>query len=226
MNESQNRAVYQCLSEERFEPYLAASNDDASIALRLYAWNVAASAALYGPLQMLEVALRNAIHARLGERFGAEWHDRLDGTLAVGCLKRISAARRSVQTQRGTVTSGQIVSSLPFGFWVSLLGPGGRRTDGRKANYEMALWRPCLRLAFPYCESLARKRAHAELDDLRKLRNRVAHHEPVFRRDLVADYDRILTVVGWISLDAADWVRSHSRLGDVLAADRTEFISW
>ena len=30
------------------------------------AWNVAASAAMYGPLQVLEVTLRNAIHLRLG----------------------------------------------------------------------------------------------------------------------------------------------------------------
>ena len=37
----------------------------------LYAWNTAVSAAFYGPLQGLEVALRNAMHRRLAERLGA-----------------------------------------------------------------------------------------------------------------------------------------------------------
>ena len=220
------QALRECLSEDRFRPYLKASHSDAVKASHLYAWNTAASAALWGPLQMVEVALRNALHSRLEERFGVDWFDRLDATLAIGCLHRISDARRKVQGQRGTITPGQVVASLPFGFWVSLLGPGGRRIDGRRANYEMALWRPCLRPAFPHRASLSRKRAHTELDALRKLRNRVAHHEPIFRRDLAADYDRILEVIGWISPDVATWVRRHSRFKDVLDADRTKFIAW
>ena len=45
---------------------------------------MAASAALlYGPLQVLEVALRNAVHTGLAGRFGADWHDQLDATLAI-----------------------------------------------------------------------------------------------------------------------------------------------
>lgn len=214
------------LSEERFGPYLEASHGNASLALRLYAWNVAASAAMYGPLQVLEVTLRNAIHLRLAERFGGDWYDRLDGVLATGCLDRIADAKRSVQFQKTAVSSGRVVASLPLGFWVSLLGPGGRRTDGRRANYEMALWRPCLRSAFRHHESLSRKRAHAALDGLRKLRNRIAHHEPIFRRNLGADYRRILTVIGWMSPDAAQWAQRHSRMDDVLSTDRTEFIAW
>ena len=220
------QAVREYLSEDRFRPYLEASRGDAVKASSLYAWNTAASAALYGPLQVVEVTLRNAVHARLTTRFGVDWFDRLDATLAVGCLDRISAAKRKVRGQIGAKTAGQVVASLPFGFWVSLLGPGGRRPDGRRANYEMVLWRPCLRPVFQHQEALSRKRAHAELDALRKLRNRVAHHEPVFRRDLKADHLRILTVLGWISPEAADWVQRHSRLGDVLDADRTQFIAW
>lgn len=220
------RALREHLSEDRFRPYLDASHGDAVKASHLYAWNTAASAALYGPLQGVEVALRNGVNVRLTARFGVDWFDRLDATLAIGCLDRISDAKRKVRGHKGAMTSGRLVASLPFGFWVSLLGPGGRRTDGRRANYEMTLWRPCLRLVFAHHESLSRKRAHAELDALRKLRNRVAHHEPIFRRNLRADYVRILTVIGWMSPDIANWVQSHSRLGDVLDADRTEFIAW
>jgi hypothetical protein len=33
--------------------------------LALYVWNTALAAAFYGPLQSLEIALRNALHAEL-----------------------------------------------------------------------------------------------------------------------------------------------------------------
>ena len=43
------------------------------------------------------------------------------------------------------------VARLSFGFWVSLVGAGGRiDLDGGRACYEMTLWRPALRRAFPH----------------------------------------------------------------------------
>ena len=53
------------LSHELLHPYLDAVGGDRESALRLYLWNTAASAAFYGPLQGLEVALRNALHRKL-----------------------------------------------------------------------------------------------------------------------------------------------------------------
>ena len=226
MDEAEIQVLRRCLSEDRFGRYLEASHGDAVQAVRLYAWNVAASAALFGPLHLLEVALRNAMHVCLTTGFGEDWYDSLDDTLAAGCRARISEARRRLQAQHSTFTSGALVASLPFGFWVSLLGPGGRKANGHRANYEMTLWRPCLRFAFAHCESPSRRYIHAELNGLRQLRNRVAHHEPVFQRDLVADRARILAAVGWMSPELADWVRRHSRLEEMLATDRAELIRW
>ena len=48
------QALREYLSEDRFRPYLEASRGDAVKASSLYAWNTAASAALYGPLQVVE----------------------------------------------------------------------------------------------------------------------------------------------------------------------------
>jgi hypothetical protein len=36
---------------------------------------------------------------------------------------------------------------------------------------------------------------------LRDLRNRIAHHAPVFNRNLTADYQKILKVIGWMCAD-------------------------
>ena len=51
-------------SPERIGTYLQAAQEDRAQALRLYTWNTAISAAFYGPLQALEVVLRNAIAPR------------------------------------------------------------------------------------------------------------------------------------------------------------------
>ena len=91
----------------------------------------------------------------------------------------------------------RVVAALSFGFWVSLLGPGGRIGAGRKANYAMTPWRPALRGPFAHRATLTRKEAHRPLNALRTLRNRFAHHEPVFARDLARDHERIVEVLGW-----------------------------
>ena len=60
-----------------------------------------------------------------------------------------------------------MVATLSFGFWVSLLGPGGRiKGSALRANYEMTLWRPALRRAFPYRKTLTRREAHKPLNYL------------------------------------------------------------
>ena len=62
-------------SLERLGTYLRAAQGDRKKALRLYTWNTALCAAFYGPLQGLEVALRNATHRQLAVCYGEEWYD-------------------------------------------------------------------------------------------------------------------------------------------------------
>ena len=173
------------LSPERLSTYLRAVRGDREKALRLHTWNTAVSAAFYGPLQGLEVALRNAMHRQLGRCYGAHWYDNPAARLDVGCRDRIAAAKEKVVRDGHPVAPSRVLASLSFGFWIALLGSGGRvDSTGRKADYEMTLWRPALRGAFPFRTPLTRKQAHGPLDDLRKLRNRIAHHEPIFARRL------------------------------------------
>lgn len=62
--------------------------------------------------------------------------------------------------------------------------------------------------------------AHARLDYLRTFRNRIAHHEPIFARHLVADHDSILLATGWISAEMRDWIAHHSRVPRLLGMTR------
>ena len=208
------------LSHERPSTYLDATGGDRERAIRLHAWNTAVSAAFYGPLQGLEVALRNAMHRRLAERYGPAWYDHPGAGLDRGAVGRIAGTRSELARDGHGDDPPRIVATLSFGFWVSLLGPGGRAEAGHKANYEMTLWRPALRGAFAHRATLTRRQAHRPLNALRILRNRVAHHEPIFARDLAADHKRILDVAGWISPAVRTWIEHHSRATAVIEAAR------
>jgi len=65
------------LSTARFSRYLKRYGGNRTYALRLYAWNLEASSALWGPINILEIAVRNAIHDKLVERTsrGDWWSD-------------------------------------------------------------------------------------------------------------------------------------------------------
>ena len=209
-------------SSERLATYLDAAGGDRERATRLHVWNTGISAAFYGPLQGLEVALRNAMHRKLAERYGDAWYDNGEADLDRGALGRIARARTELSHNGGQDNPHRMVAALSFGFWVSLLGSGGYRVDGRRANYEMSLWRPALRGVFAHCSNLTRRQAHGPLNALRTLRNRIAHHEPIFARDLRRDYGHIMEVVGWISPATRAWIEHHSRVLAMLGTPRDD----
>lgn len=210
-------ALESSLSPERMATYVLRAGGDRAQAVRLYTWNTALSAAFYGPLQGLEVALRNALHRELSAVYGANWYDNAAARLDAGTLNRIAAARLDLRRDGYIDDPPHMVAALSFGFWVALLGPGGRLPDRGKANYEMTIWRPAAHRAFPHAR-LGRKAAHGPLDYLRTLRNRIAHHEPIFERHLAADYRSLMMVTRWINPRAHDWIEHHSRLPSLLAA--------
>ena len=79
-------------------------------------------------------------------------------------------------------------------------------------HIEMTLSRPALHGAFPNYAPLTRSQARQPLGALRKFRNRIAHHEPIFAQNLAEDHERILEVAGWISPATRAWIAHHSRV--------------
>ncbi|MGU3591842.1 hypothetical protein [Methylobacterium brachiatum] len=213
-------ALETSLSPERMATYAAAAASDKEKALRLYTWNTAISAAFYGPLQGLEVALRNSMHQELSAKFGALWFDDPRCGLDAGALQRLRSVKDDVRRAGHTIDAPHIVAAMPFGFWVSLLGRGGRTAAGTGyADYERTLWRPCLYAAFPNRRA-GRRQVHAPLDFLRTFRNRIAHHEPIFGRHLEKDHESILVATSWISVETKTWIEHHSRVPQLLASSR------
>jgi hypothetical protein len=193
----------QTLSDERMGTYLNAPGIDGDPvrAIRLYAWNTEVSAALWGPLQALEVACRNAMHRELAGRFGRTdwWHASTLELHRIG-QESVADAEATLRRRGRPPSDGAVVAELSWAFWVALLAP----------RYEATLWTPALRHAFP-SYSGRRGDLHKPLDYLRTLRNRVAHHEPIFSRDLRADLFGIHKQLRYVCADTAEWVQSCQR---------------
>jgi hypothetical protein len=211
------KALEGSLSPERMSTYAVATGGQIAMALRLYTWNTAISAAFYGPLQGMEVALRNAMHRTLSATYSADWYDNPACGFDLGTIGRITKVKNDLKRNKYPLDPPHVVAALSFGFWVALLGKGGRTgvLGSTKSNYDMTLWRPSLYKAFPHGR-MRRADVHKPLDYLRTLRNRIAHHEPIFQRHLNADYQQILTVTGWICASTRDWIAHHSRVEQVL----------
>lgn len=197
------------VSPARLWRYLAFAKGDIAQALRLYMWNTALSEALYGPLQGLEITLRNKIHQRLSAVFGSRWYDAPGLSLRHAQQQHIDRAKQVLGFQRKPLEQDRVVAELSFGFWVGLFGP----------RYETDLWRPHLRkLLVNSPAPFLRKQAHGALDEIRLLRNRVAHHEPILHLRLAEEHRLILDSIGWLCETTAGWVAHHSRFDTIYAS--------
>ncbi len=194
------RALRTCISPERFSTYLDLAKGDRRLAIQMYIRNAALGGAFHGPLQALEVTLRNAVHHTLVSNYGAFWFD--DSRLLRATEQ--ASVRRANQKIRNQRTPGHVVAELNFGFWVALFSK----------SYDHGLWRTDLHLIF--APKPNRRELHDQLDRLRTLRNRIAHHEPIHQRDVRVDHEKILWILKMMSPATAAWVAHHSRVIEIL----------
>ena len=194
------------LSHERFARYLQWAEGDHVRALELYALNTQLSEALYTPLQLLEVTLRNRIHTVLTDSLGECWLSG-EGFLVLERQHfQLEKARRDLLDVGREPTPGRIVAALTFSFWGFMLSP----------KYEV-LWQTTLHRIAQREDGrgLRRKDLAAPMAPIRMLRNRVAHHEAIIHWDLPAHHANILQLTCWLSPAAGTWGKRHSRFPEV-----------
>lgn len=198
------------ISAPRFATYLQATGNKKADALTLYEWNLELSAAFIVPLQVCEVAARNGVVEVLELVHGANW------PWSNGFIRSLPVPKKqwhyNPQADLRALaarlpTSGKIVAELKFAFWEKTF------TAGQDAR----LWGPHLHTAFPGVPvgapiATARANAFAALEAIRHLRNRIAHHEPIFSRNIAAEYQRIHDVIHWRNPTAAAWMDRVQRV--------------
>jgi hypothetical protein len=177
------RALQEVISSGRLSTYLRRTHFNARRALELYEWNVCAGAALYPILQVNEIALRNAVNAALVHTFGPSWPK------SGGFLRALPGKERSVfdgeirklqnKLRGAPVSTGDVVAARTYWFWTFLC----------TARFQERLWNRAFTLAFPNAPPrMDREIVYRRADAVRRMRNRIAHHEPLLRFDLPGAY--------------------------------------
>ncbi len=181
------------IAPRRFEAFASQGDQDERAALSRYVWNLELCAALYKPLHFLEIGLRNSVHNSLTSSTGrSDWFNS-SSILKPKELELVTKVRSDLERRGIEATPDRIVAGLNFGFWTTLFS----------SQYEQRIFVPHSALMFPNMPKRARSRATVSrrIEDARKLRNRVFHHEPIWHfTNLHARHEQLLEIVTHISM--------------------------
>lgn len=227
------------IGDARLAPYLEAATQDLDTALALYRWNMQLAAAFQEVLGFVEVSVRNAIDAQLklwnpsrgsdqaDQPYPEEWTMNpappLRGLVKSAVKQADKHAARARDNRHpehhrkaAPITHDDLVAQLSFSLWPKLI-PSPEKALSGTPN----LWSAALVDAFPQAAGgsanqvlavPAVKLVHDRLNRLVKLRNRVAHMEPLLDVNIAARQTDCLQILGYMSPQARDWCAGISRI--------------
>jgi hypothetical protein len=171
-------------SAERLQIYLKLSDGLPQKAQALYVWNAKISSALWEVIGYLEISLRTAIDRQLAILSSTpDWLDDPSIIKSTDSLRILISKAKSQSRVYGRAPSHhQILEQLPLGFLQALL-----------SKKYLHLW-PSLAAGFLG----ARRGNHSEISELvkalRKLRNRIGHHNHLLDLDLELEFANLLRI--------------------------------
>ena len=159
-------------SSARLGRYCTKRNGDKSKAAADYLYNILLAEALFPMLNLVEISFRNAVNTKLTNKYNepAWWNKIRHYTSCERIIIQIENVKSKLDREEENTAPSKVVAELTFGFWSTLFN----------SVYQQLFWQD-LRLAFPYCPKKERQRKtiSIQLNKIRKLRNRVFHHEPL-----------------------------------------------
>jgi hypothetical protein len=195
------------ISKARLEKYLNATDGEFEKAFQLYILNLELSKSIFGILSVYEIILRNAINFHYINYFNDEnWivNQCKEGGLFnlpndpnhYFSLKKIKMVQIKLNQK---FTNDRLVSELSFGFWVYLFASQQFKAGGQNIH-RIFINRP---------KGINQKTIFMELNQIRLLRNRIAHHEAIcFKKNFDLDqltqqpiFDLMLKHLHWLSKD-------------------------
>lgn len=200
--------IKNALSAARIGTYETATTAVSSLkgALALYAWNSQVSAAMLSPLHMCEVVIRNAVSDALTAEYGDRWpwESSFEGSLPT--TGKFNMRAHLVAQRKGKPTTGKVIPELSFKFWEKMF-------TGR---FDFQIWNKHLANVMPnldpsWSTQVARGKINQDLFTIRGLRNRIAHHEPIFNRPLAAEFALIEELIRFRCLETATWMVQHQQ---------------
>ncbi len=184
-------ALINVLSAPRLGAYRQRPDEEPQVVIGRYKWNIRLCQALYPALGHLEIALRNSLHNALTSYCKSTgWYMCQPSVLGQRETATVRAAQGELARRDKQAHPDAVVAELSFAFWTSLLS----------RDYEGTLWPALLKAVFPNMprRDRTRRTAAATLQPIRRLRNRAAHYEPIWKwPGLLLQYRQILQVLSW-----------------------------
>jgi len=210
----QQISIRRAISEARFLRYSTYCNDDVNKALELYQWNLEVSSAFALPLNFFEVTIRNATSEAIEKVYGDNWVRSAGFQRSLPTVKKDKKGydQRNdlvqLATHKKNYDANHIIVNLQFIFWEKMFASG----------QDNPIWQRHLKNIFPNIPSTyTYQNIQDVIKQIRPFRNRVAHYEPIFDRDLQKDYKIIHDFLSWRDLDLADWIHSIQNVQSILA---------
>lgn len=199
------------MSPVRMNRYLTAVGNDTKKAMTLYRKNLQLSQELFTVISCFEIALRNAIDKHYTSTIGNDW---LRNAVMPGgmfdnrnCRFTVRDINDAMSKLNQAYTHNKLVAELGFGFWRYMFARHQFAAAGRTLLSILPA-KPTSTMAIQYNHTYI----FNELEKINKIRNRVAHHEPVcfvpgqpVKNTTYArqQYAVIMQLFQWMSIDEA-----------------------
>ena len=188
----------------RIDRYMGVAQKDRKLAFQHYLWNCSLSESFYFPLHMAEIVCRNGIHSALLARGKIDWYaqDTFLKLLDERHKRDLAEAISKEKIQHGSKFSNHhVVSAMTFGFWDHLT----------TKRFERYIWSKGINHSFPHAPNgKTFEDLHSLIEDVRRWRNRIAHHRAIFDKGPVRKHDAAIELIKWHCTDTAKWVAANS----------------
>ena len=161
-------------------------------------------AALWVHIIAFETTLREFISEKLQQVYGVmEWW-LINDLLSKKDLNDVNYAISRLDNRKLPINNENITSNLSLSFWVELLG----------RRYHETIWLKII--AFFSSYPGRREDFYRKAGEIRNLRNVIAHHGPILRRDLFRDHAYLHQLTALLDPELANEVKRKSRVLDLL----------
>jgi hypothetical protein len=203
-------------STKRLSTYLVETNSSDQV-LTKYNSNIMLSEAMIPTLHYLEICLRNRINQVLRRHYSSSWLMAPSNPQLISekDVKKINEIISKIE--RGNkieVAHDDVVAQMTFGFWSSFF----------HRKYDPLIWhrKDTFKIVFPNLSRIHRKRSYVEdrIIKIKMLRNRIAHHEPVWNlKTSILDINSMCyELIEAISYDAINMLKMIDRFPKVYAS--------
>ncbi len=161
------------------------------------------------------MVIRNAVADAIAAEYGPNWPWEANFVMSLPNrpAPKYSPRRDLVSARAGKISPGKVIPELKFVFWKKMF----------TSRFDADLWSKHLRAVLPHVVGSlsvgqARQSIYSDLEHLRRLRNRIAHHEPIFTRNLTNDFQKVHGLIAWRCPYSAAWMQQNQQAQALIAS--------